>query len=475
MKIRQNWCAVFCALSLLVVGAARAQDGAVPPPSAPPKFSPAELEKLAAPIALHPDPLIAILLPASAYPLEIVQAARFVKDTNNVSKVDAQPWDENVKAVAKFPALIAKMDADLSWTTDLGQAFVEQQKELMDVIQALRTKANTAGVLKTTPQQVIVVTNTVIEKTVQQTVVFVTNTVVQIQPSNPQVVYVPTYPPSIYYPPPVYAGPPPVVTFAAGIALGAIIANNCDWGGGGIYVGHHGVAVWGGGSYHGHGDVNIKVDNSVNIGNNNNQVNHNKVKNTQAQGQKWQPNQNRMSTAGAPTAKANTQAAQNRGWNSGTASTAANRGATAGAQPSPGTPSASTRPAASSPARQPSASTAARQPTAAPSTANRPAPSSSAANRPAPSPNQSMSRPASGGGKESAFGGASNGAATRQASNRGSSSLGGGGGGGGGRFSGGGASASGNRSGGGGGRSGGGGGGGRSGGGGGGGGGARNR
>src|SRR5687767_11325616 len=83
---------------------------ASPPPAAPAKKSAAELQKLAEPIALHPDPLIAIMLPASAYPLEIVQAARFVKDTNNVPKVDDQPWDENVKAVAKFPELIAKMD-----------------------------------------------------------------------------------------------------------------------------------------------------------------------------------------------------------------------------------------------------------------------------------------------------------------------------------------------------------------------------
>src|SRR5512145_1081573 len=106
-----------------------------PPPSAPAKRSAAELEKLAMPIALHPDPLISIILPASVYPVEIVMAARFVKDTNNISKVDAQPWDENVKAVAKFPELIAKMDADLPWTVELGQAFLDQPKELMDTIQ----------------------------------------------------------------------------------------------------------------------------------------------------------------------------------------------------------------------------------------------------------------------------------------------------------------------------------------------------
>src|SRR4051794_15729005 len=71
-----------------------------PPPSAPPKRSTTEIQKLVEPIALHPDPLIAMVLPAAAYPLEVVQAARFVKDTNNISKLEAQPWDENVKGVA---------------------------------------------------------------------------------------------------------------------------------------------------------------------------------------------------------------------------------------------------------------------------------------------------------------------------------------------------------------------------------------
>jgi len=128
----------------LISGTASAQQNPpspAPPPSAAPKYSAADLEKLAAPIAMHPDPLIAILLPASVYPLEIVQAARFVKDTNNIPKVDDQPWDENVKALAKFPDLIQKMNDDLTWTMDLGQAFLDQQKELMDTIQSLRGKA----------------------------------------------------------------------------------------------------------------------------------------------------------------------------------------------------------------------------------------------------------------------------------------------------------------------------------------------
>src|SRR5678809_214543 len=143
---------------------------------------------------------IAIILPASAYPLEIVQAARFVKDTNNIPKVDEQPWDENVKAVAKFPELIAKMDADLTWTMNLGQAFVDQPKELMDTIQALRSKAQKAGNLKTTPQQIVTVTNIVVQQTNVTEVVNVTKQIIEVVPANPSVIYVPSYPPTIYYP-----------------------------------------------------------------------------------------------------------------------------------------------------------------------------------------------------------------------------------------------------------------------------------
>jgi len=385
----------------LVAVAVSAQPNSPPaepasPPSAPPKFSAADLEKLAAPIALHPDPLISIILPASVYPLEIVQAARFVKDTNNIAKVDDQLWDENVRAVAKFPELIQKMNDDLTWTMDLGQAFVEQQKELMDTIQMLRAKANSAGVLQTTPQQVIVVTNTVTEKTVEQQVVYVTNTVVQIQPANPQVVYVPTYPPSIYYyyPPPVYVGPPPLLTFAAGIAVGAIIANNCDWHGGGIYVGHHGVAVWGGGGYH--GDVNINRNVNINTGN----INTGNINaGNRPAPQKWQPDQSRMRTSGAPGSMASARSAQARGWSSSTA-----RATPAAARPSP-TPSVS-RPS-------PSSRTARTSP-------------SPSYNR--TSPSSSYSRPTPSASRQSAFGGMSSGSSTRSFSNRGSFSRGGGGG-----------------------------------------------
>ena len=306
-----------------------------PPPSAPAQRGATELEKLAMPIALHPDPLIAIILPAAVYPVEIVQAARFVKDTNNIPKVDEQPWDDNVKAVAKFPELIAKMDADLAWTVGLGNAFLEQPKELMDTIQALRAKAQKAGTLQTTPQQVVTVTNMVVVQTNVTQVVTVTNEIVQIQPANPQVVYVPSYPYTVYYPPPAYVYDPyaPLVTFGVGLAVGAIIANNCDWHGGGVYVGHHGAVVWGGGGYH--GDVNVDIDRNVNRNvNRSDNINRGANAGARPTQQKWQPDQSRLRDSGAGGAANSARSSEARGWGSGGAGPSTG---SVGARPSTGT------------------------------------------------------------------------------------------------------------------------------------------
>ena len=390
-----------------------------PPPAAPPKRSAADLEKLVAPIALYPDPLIATILPASVYPLEIVQAARFVADTNNLANLDAQPWDENVKAVARVPDVIQKMNEELTWTMELGEAFLAQDKEVMDAIQSMRAKAQKAGTLQTTPQQVVVVTNLVVEKTVEQQVVVVTNTIVQIQPANPQVIYVPTYPPTVYYPPPAYVYNPyaPLVTFAAGVAVGAIIANNCDW--------HHG------GCYH--SDVNINVNNNYNRN-----VNASRNANT-----KWQPDQSRLRASGAPRSA---QTREARGWGS-TGTQPAQRTAPGGAAarasqlPSSGVGGArpaaqpSQRPAAGAqPARAPGAGQVGASPAQRPtSSAGGARPTTSwqqpSAARPAQSP--SVNRPSA--QPSSAFGGVGNGSSANSFSNRGAASRGGGGRGGGGR------------------------------------------
>jgi hypothetical protein len=367
-----------------------AETPAAPPPAAPAKRSAAELEKLVAPIALYPDPLIATILPASVYPLEIVQAARFVADTNNLARLDGQPWDANVKAVARVPQVIQQLNDDLSWTMELGEAFLAQDKDVMDALQSMRAKAQQMGTLKTTPQQIVVVTNLIIEKTVEQKVVVVTNTVVQIQPASSTVVYVPTYNPAVVYypPPPAYAGPPPAVTFAAGVAVGAILANNCDW--------HHG------GTYH--HDVDIDIDRNVNVNRNSNvNVNRNSnINNTRAtvsptSGQrKWQPDQRRVNRSGTPTASASSANMQARGWGSG-------GGPTTSMRPSTGTASAS-RPSAWSASSRQSAS-------------------------PGASTSKASAQPRYSSSSGSAFNGANSGTRTSDASSRGKSSRFGGGGG----------------------------------------------
>jgi hypothetical protein len=395
-------------------------DNPTPPPAANPKLSSAELEKLLMPIALYPDPLIATMLPASVYPLEIVQAARFVSDTNNISKIDQQAWDENVKAVAKIPDAIKKMNDDLQWTISLGEAFLNQDKDVMDTVQALRNKAQKAGTLQTTEQQTIVVTNMVVEKTVEQQVVVVTNTVVQIKPSNPEVVYVPSYPPAVYYPPPGYVYTPGAafMTFAAGAAMGAIIANNCDW--------HHGGCYNGG---------NVNINNNVNINGGDRNVNRgdrgggDRAGNRSGaggQGKKWQPDQSRLKSSGSPTAS---KSMDSRGWGGGSGAGAGSR---PGANNLPsgggarGGASASARPAGAGPAARPSTG-AARPAGTSPSVSSRPSSpaGAGAGNRSAGSPG-ATSR--GGGGGSSAFaGGGGGGGSDRSVSQRGASSRGGGG------------------------------------------------
>jgi hypothetical protein len=381
-----------------------------PPPSAPAQRGAADLEKLVAPIALYPDPLIATLLPASVYPLEIVQAARFVANTNNLAKLDEQPWDENVKAVARVPAVIQKMNEDISWTIELGEAFLAQDKDVMDAIQNMRGKAQKAGTLQTTPQQVVTVTNVIVEKTVEQQVVVVTNTIVQIQPSSSTVVYVPTYNPyTVYYPPPAYVYNPvaPLLTFGAGVAIGAIIANNCDW--------HHG------GCYH--GDVNVDIDRTVNRNSNVNRsgnVNGARPTSTSGAQTKWQPDQSRLSKSGAPSAANSARSMEARGWGSGGAGPSAGAG---GARPSSSI--VGTRPSTGTAGAGPSSSIVGTRPSTGTPSASRPAASPSYS-RPSSTPSASQPRPSTsasrGSSSGSAFSGTSSGASARSSSSRGAAS-----------------------------------------------------
>jgi len=201
------------------------------------KLSKEQLAQLLAPIALYPDDLVSQILMASTYPLEVVQADRWAKSHKQsagdvlAKQLEKEPWDPSVKSLVNFPVVLASMSEKLDVTTKIGDAFLSDQKGVMDTIQMLRKKAQAAGNLKTTKeQQVIVEKEIIIIKSADPQVVYV--------PSySPTVVYgtwmYPAYPPYYYYPPP----PPayPAYHFAAGVAVGVAWGyawGNCNWHGG---------------------------------------------------------------------------------------------------------------------------------------------------------------------------------------------------------------------------------------------------
>jgi len=208
------------------------------------KLPPDQLDSLVAPIALYPDPMLAQVLAASTYPLEIIQLQQWLgrnKDLKDKALVDAvskQPWDPSVQGLAALPDVVKRLADDIQWTTDLGNAFLVQQSDVMDAVQRMRKKAKDAGNLKSTEQQKV------------ETKVVETKQVIVVEQANPQVIYVPTYNPTVVYGPPVYPYPPIVyppppppgayvagmaVAFGVGMAMGAAWHGgwgyNCGWGG----------------------------------------------------------------------------------------------------------------------------------------------------------------------------------------------------------------------------------------------------
>ncbi len=252
-----------CVMALIVAAplTAPAQQKGPPAP-----FKTEELDQLTAPIALYPDPLLAQILMASTYPLEVVQAARFVKENPNLKgdqlneALKKEMWDDSVKSLVSFPQVLAMMDAKLEWTQKLGDAFLAQQKAVMDSVQRLRARAQAEGNLKSTSEQKVTVEPARAvpgavapppqgQPSQQVVVQQPPPTVITIQPTNPQVVYVPTYNPTVVYgawpypayPPPSYYPPGYVagtamVSFAAGVAVGAAVWGNCDWHGQNVNV-----------------------------------------------------------------------------------------------------------------------------------------------------------------------------------------------------------------------------------------------
>jgi hypothetical protein len=203
------------------------------------RIPPDQLDSLVAPIALYPDPLLAQVLAASTYPVEIIQLQQWLaknpglKDKALEDAVSKQPWDPSVKGLAGLPDVIKRLADDIQWTTDLGNAFLAQQKDVMDAVQRMRAKAEAKGNLSSNQQQ------TVQTKTVENQQVIV------IEQANPQVVSVPSYNPTVVYGPPpypyppVYYPPPPppgslAISFGIGMAMGAAMGGawgyGCGWG-----------------------------------------------------------------------------------------------------------------------------------------------------------------------------------------------------------------------------------------------------
>jgi Protein of unknown function (DUF3300) len=239
--------------------------------TASPAIPPDQLDSLVAPVALYPDPLLAQVLAASTYPLEIIQLQQWLtrnpglKDQALADAAAKQPWDPSIQAMAALPDVVKRLADDIQWTTDLGNAFLAQQNDVMDAVQRMRKKAQDKGNLQTTEQQQV------------ETKVIENKSVIVIEQANPQVVYVPSYDPVVVYGPPVYPYPPiyypPPGYYAAGMAIsfGVGVMMGAFWSGG-----------WGWGC--GWSNNNVTINNNNNFNRNSNIGGGNRVSNLPARG-----------------------------------------------------------------------------------------------------------------------------------------------------------------------------------------------
>ena len=232
-------------------------------------FKPEEIDALVAPIALYPDSLLSQIFMASTYPLEIVEASRWAKQNKNLKgdalaqALEKQDWDPSVRSLVNFPDVLSNMSEKLDWTQKLGDAFLSQQKEVMDAVQRLRAKAEAAGNLKTTEQQKVIVEEKVIK----------------IEPASPQVVYVPTYNPTVVYGAWPYPAYPPYPWYPPGYAFGGSMLAF----GTGVALGAAWGYAWGGANW-GRGEVDVDVNRNTNFNTN---INREQAKqNLQARGQR---------------------------------------------------------------------------------------------------------------------------------------------------------------------------------------------
>lgn len=195
-------------LCLLAAGPVAAQLAAPPPAPAYQPLSDQQLDQLLGPIALYPDPLLAEILPAATLPAQIVLADRYMAGGGDPNAVDQQPWDPSVQALTHYPTVLKWLDDNLAWTTEVGDAFLNQQQDVMDSIQRLRASAQNFGNLESTPQQQVVDDNGDIE----------------ILPAEPDVIYVPVYLPAYIY---IESGYGP--SFGVACAIGPWLNCDFDW------------------------------------------------------------------------------------------------------------------------------------------------------------------------------------------------------------------------------------------------------
>jgi len=242
-----------------------------------------QLDSLVAPIAIYPDNLLSQTLVASTYPLEIIQLQQWLernpelaKDQNKLAEaMKKQPWDPSIQAMAALPDLVKRLADDIQWTTDLGNAFLAQQSDVMDAVQRMRGKAKGTGALASNQQQVV------------ETKVVESKEVIVIEQSNPQVVYVPSYDPTVVYGAPAYPYPPVyyppstgAVIAASAISFGVGWAMGAAWGGGG----------WGWGCGWGGNDINVNMNNNFNRNTNIQGGNRTNISGNRGGGNKWQHN-----------------------------------------------------------------------------------------------------------------------------------------------------------------------------------------
>jgi hypothetical protein len=260
-------CALLLATAQGDLSAAQADQSTSQSAPHPPLQTPEELQQLVAPIALYPDALVAQVLAASTYPTEIVEADRWMQQHSGLegdklaNEVDKQAWDPSVKALTQFPSVLENLDKNLSWTSSLGDAYVNQQQDVTTALQVMRQRARQAGKLNSTERQTVT--------TQGQTIV--------IEPANPSVVYVPAYDPWLVYGEPIVAYPgwyPVPGIFLAGVGIGFGIGFGigafggfghhwgCDWHGHRViynhntYISHSRTIINRNNFNHGHGDFN---------------------------------------------------------------------------------------------------------------------------------------------------------------------------------------------------------------------------